>query len=115
MWIPGNGFHKKSTRDGRNNGTFLVETSRKMKAPILFVTFNYRVGPFRILPGCAIEKAGLVKLDLQDQRQALKWIQENIAEFRNYTGQTAREFIQWPNLKAFYNIALIRLRLELLG
>ncbi|KAF5008649.1 hypothetical protein FDECE_5061 [Fusarium decemcellulare] len=81
VWIHGGGFHEGSARDGRNNGTFLVETSRKMKSPILFVTFNYRVGAFGILPGREIEKAGLANLNLQDQRQALKWIQENIAEF----------------------------------
>ncbi|KAM0231561.1 hypothetical protein ACHAPO_008409 [Fusarium lateritium] len=81
VWIHGGGFHEGSARDGRNNGTFLVETSKKMKTPILFVTFNYRLGAFGILPGNEIEKSGLANLNLQDQRQALKWIQENIAAF----------------------------------
>ncbi|CEI63491.1 unnamed protein product [Fusarium venenatum] len=81
VWIHGGGYQEGSARDGRNNGTFLVETSRKMKTPIIFVTFNYRLGAFGILPGREIEEAGLANLNLQDQRQALRWIQENIADF----------------------------------
>ncbi|CAG7561840.1 unnamed protein product [Fusarium equiseti] len=80
-WIHGGGYQEGSSRDGRNNGTFLVSKSKKLGTPILFVSFNYRVGSLGMLPGPELERAGLANLGLQDQRQALRWIQENVAAF----------------------------------
>ncbi|KAJ3547926.1 hypothetical protein NM208_g1255 [Fusarium decemcellulare] len=81
VWVHGGGWLEGSAADGRYNGSFLVEKSVQMGMPIIFVSFNYRLGPFGILAGPILEKAGLVNLALHDQRQALAWVQENIAQF----------------------------------
>ncbi|KAL9575842.1 hypothetical protein ACKAV7_000005 [Fusarium commune] len=81
VWVHGGGWLEGSAADGRYNGSFLVDKSVRMGMPIIFASFNYRLGAFGILAGSALEKAGLVNLALHDQRQAFAWIQENIAQF----------------------------------
>ncbi|KAM0489496.1 hypothetical protein ACHAP8_012521 [Fusarium lateritium] len=81
VWIHGGAFQDGSASDGRTNGTFLVQTSVEMGKPIIFVSFNYRLGAFGLLSGSTIETAGLSNIALYDQRQALHWIQENIGYF----------------------------------
>ncbi|KAM0420136.1 hypothetical protein ACHAPD_003705 [Fusarium lateritium] len=81
VWIHGGAFQDGSASDGRTNGTFLVQTSVEMGTPIIFVSFNYRLGAFGLLGGSEIEAAGLSNIALYDQRQALHWIQENIGYF----------------------------------
>lgn len=80
-WIHGGGFIEGSANDLRNNGSFLVRNSVQMNSPIIFVSFNYRLGVFGLLAGSALENAGSTNLALRDQRQALIWIQENIGRF----------------------------------
>ncbi|UPK98697.1 hypothetical protein LCI18_009632 [Fusarium solani-melongenae] len=87
IWIHGGALLEGSASDGRSNGTFLVEISVRMGTPVIFVSFNYRLGAFGILAGREVEAAGLANLALHDQRQALVWIQENIAHFG---GDTSR-------------------------
>ncbi|KAJ9413267.1 hypothetical protein FOXG_21996 [Fusarium oxysporum f. sp. lycopersici 4287] len=81
VWIHGGAFQEGSASDGRTNGTFLVQTSVEMGTPIIFVSFNYRLGAFGFLGGLEIEAAGVSNIALYDQRQALHWIQENIGYF----------------------------------
>ncbi|KAJ4267058.1 hypothetical protein NW762_003156 [Fusarium torreyae] len=81
VWIHGGGWFEGSASDGRYNGTFLVSSSVKMGKPIVFVSFNYRLGAFGYLSGQEVQKNGIANLGLQDQRQALAWIQENIHSF----------------------------------
>lgn len=80
-WIHGGGFLAGSANDLRYNGSFLVDNSVKMGTPVIFASFNYRLGAFGMLSGSVAEKAGVANIFLYDQRQALSWIQENIAEF----------------------------------
>ncbi|KAL2688949.1 hypothetical protein Neosp_002999 [[Neocosmospora] mangrovei] len=80
-WIPGGGWLEGSATDPRYNGSFLVETSERMGTPIIFISFNYRLGVFGMMNGPAAAKAGPPNIYLHDQRQALRWIQENIARF----------------------------------
>lgn len=94
----GGGFQDGSASDGRSNGTFLVQTSVEMDMPILFVSFNYRLGAFGMLAGSAIEEAGLANIALYDQRQALHWIQENI---RHFGGDASRVTIMGESAGAF--------------
>ncbi|KAH5327167.1 carboxylic ester hydrolase [Parastagonospora nodorum] len=81
VWIHGGGWVTGSGTDPRYNGSFLVQKSVKMETPIIYVSINYRLGTFGFLAGSAIEAAGLTNNGLRDQRQALLWIQENIAAF----------------------------------
>jgi carboxylesterase type B len=52
-----------------------------VRTPIIFVSLNYRLGIFGMMNGPAAAKAGPLNVFLHDQRQALRWIQENIAQF----------------------------------
>ncbi|KAM0420309.1 hypothetical protein ACHAPT_011970 [Fusarium lateritium] len=81
VWIHGGGWFEGSASDGRYNGTFLVETSVQLGKPLLFISFNYRLGAFGYLSGQQVQKAGIANLGLHDQRQALTWIQENAHSF----------------------------------
>ncbi|KAF4964894.1 hypothetical protein FSARC_7239 [Fusarium sarcochroum] len=81
VWIHGGGWFEGSSSDSRYNGTFLVSTSVNMGKPLVFVSFNYRLGAFGYLSGQEVQKSGIANLGLQDQRQALAWVQENIHSF----------------------------------
>ncbi|KAK4195894.1 putative cholinesterase precursor [Triangularia verruculosa] len=73
VYIQGGGFNSNS--HPRLNGTGLVKAS---DMGIVVVTFNYRVGPF----GFLVDNHKLTANNgLRDQRQALKWVQKNIAQF----------------------------------
>lgn len=49
--------------------------------PIIYASFNYRVGPFGFPQGSEAAKRGALNLGLKDQIVALEWIQANIASF----------------------------------
>jgi hypothetical protein len=49
--------------------------------PIIFVSFNYRLGPLGFPQGPEAAKRGSLNLGLRDQWVALQWIQNNIALF----------------------------------
>ena len=61
--------------------TRIVKQSVDLKQPVIFVAINYRLGGFGFLPGKEVSAAGVSNLGLRDQRLALEWVQENIAEF----------------------------------
>ncbi|KAI8298238.1 hypothetical protein K4K61_011850 [Colletotrichum sp. SAR11_59] len=77
VWIHGGGFQHGSAVDARYNGSFLVARSVAMGTPVIFVSVNYRLGLFGMMNAAGVEE----NLLLQDQRQALKWVQENVAAF----------------------------------
>ncbi|KAI8712950.1 hypothetical protein NCS52_01394700 [Fusarium sp. LHS14.1] len=80
-WIHGGAWMEGSANEPRYNGSFLVQASVQMNSPIIFVSFNYRLGVFGMLAGPVLEQASLTNLLLHDQRQALAWVQDNIAQF----------------------------------
>ena len=47
----------------------------------MVVSFNYRLGAWGFLPGNEIAAEGGLNNGLQDQRLALRWVQENIGAF----------------------------------
>ncbi|KAJ6567906.1 Alpha/Beta hydrolase protein [Mycena vulgaris] len=55
------------------NDTSLVRRSVATKRPVIFAAFNYRLG----FLGSAQAPASALNVGLQDQRDALKWIQDN--------------------------------------
>ena len=48
---------------------------------IIWVAMNYRLGAFGFLSGPTLQKDGTANAGLYDQRLALQWVQENIANF----------------------------------
>lgn len=59
---------------------FILE-SVKMNQPVIYVTFNYRTGPWGFLGGDAISNEKNTNNGLRDQRLALQWVQDNIEYF----------------------------------
>ena len=49
--------------------------------PIVFVSFNYRLGPLGFPQGPEAVERGALNLGLHDQWVALQWVQKNIALF----------------------------------
>lgn len=80
-WIHGGGFEEGGSGDQRYNQSFLVHESIKMGKPIIGVSITYRLNGFGFLGGSAVNTSGIGNLGFQDQKLALHWIQENIAEF----------------------------------
>ncbi|KAF7557690.1 hypothetical protein G7Z17_g454 [Cylindrodendrum hubeiense] len=75
VYIQGGGY--KTNPNTNYNGTkVVVESSRS----IVFVNFNYRVGPLGFLASQKVKKGDL-NAGLLDQRRLLWWVKEHIAKF----------------------------------
>lgn len=79
VWIFGGGFEQGSTTN--YDGDRIVGDSMLLGMPVIYVTMNYRLGGFGFLPGAEVLKDGSANLGLLDQRLALEWVADNIAEF----------------------------------
>ncbi|KAA1474772.1 esterase 1 [Dentipellis sp. KUC8613] len=79
VWIYGGAFQLGTT--AQYNASLLVSRSINRDTPIIFVSANYRVGPFGFPQGPEAEAAGLLNVGLRDQLTALEWVQENIGAF----------------------------------
>ncbi|TFY81774.1 hypothetical protein EWM64_g2237 [Hericium alpestre] len=74
VWIFGGGFELggPSIYDGGG----IVQRSIDLDEPVVYVSLNYRVSASQ-----EVKEAGVGNLGLQDQRQALRWIQKYIGAF----------------------------------
>ncbi|KAK3293163.1 Alpha/Beta hydrolase protein [Chaetomium fimeti] len=81
VWLYGGGFLDGFGADLNSNYSWVVQHSVAQGTPIMAVTLNYRVGFFGFPGGEEVAAAGLTNLGLKDQRQALRWVRENIAAF----------------------------------
>ncbi|KAI0704340.1 carotenoid ester lipase precursor [Cytidiella melzeri] len=63
------------------DGGIIVERSLAMGQPIVYVSMNYRLSGLGFLGGEEVKAAGVGNLGLQDQRQALRWVQKYISAF----------------------------------
>ncbi|KAJ6455465.1 carotenoid ester lipase precursor [Mycena sanguinolenta] len=78
-WIFGGGFELGSP--AMYDGTTIVERSIALGEPVIYVSMNYRLAAFGFLASAEVRAAGVGNLGLQDQRQALRWIQKYISAF----------------------------------
>ncbi|KAI1784678.1 carotenoid ester lipase precursor [Ganoderma leucocontextum] len=78
-WIYGGGYQVGS--NAVQPGAVVVNRSIELGQPVIFVSMNYRLSAFGFLGGSEIQKAGLGNLGLQDQREALRWVQKHISAF----------------------------------
>ena len=83
VWIHGGGFEIGSSN--LYNGTSLVNLWRSQQSPGVLVTINYRLNVFGFLGSEKLrdrdELRSTGNYGIQDQRLALRWVQENIAAF----------------------------------
>ncbi|KAJ6521535.1 extracellular triacylglycerol lipase precursor [Mycena vulgaris] len=63
------------------NASALVAQSVIRGTPIVYVNFNYRLGPLGFAQGQEADNRGAVNLGLRDQIAALQWVQKNIGLF----------------------------------
>ncbi|KAJ7062775.1 alpha/beta-hydrolase [Mycena amicta] len=76
VFFHGGGFETGRTRDAPAQ-YFLPGVEQ----PMLFVTFEYRLGQFGFLAGTPVHQSGQLNVGLLDQRAALEWMQMYIAQF----------------------------------
>lgn len=81
VWIHGGGIHMGGSADRRYNLSFIVHNSVALGTPVLAVSINYRLSAFGFLMGSEALDAGIANNGFRDQRQALRWVSENIAAF----------------------------------
>ncbi|KAF5319917.1 hypothetical protein D9611_011051 [Ephemerocybe angulata] len=79
VWIFGGGFELGSP--SMYDGSAHVTKSQKMGQPVIFVSMNYRLNGLGFLASKEVRAAGVGNLGLHDQREALRWIKRNIAQF----------------------------------
>ncbi|KAF2497581.1 triacylglycerol lipase-like protein [Lophium mytilinum] len=78
VFIQGGGFNANA--NSNYNGSELI---RAADMGMVFVNFNYRVGPYGFLASQKIAGNKSLSLNngLKDQRQLLKWVQDHISKF----------------------------------
>ncbi|KAG8961648.1 hypothetical protein FRC03_005105 [Tulasnella sp. 419] len=81
VWIYGGAFLTGYTGLSVYDGKRLVELSQMLGQPMIFVAINYRLGGWGFLDSKDVRDAGVGNLGLHDQREALRWVQRNIAAF----------------------------------
>ncbi|PSR76556.1 Alpha/Beta hydrolase protein [Coniella lustricola] len=81
LWIHGGGLYEGGSSDKRYNLSFLVEDAVELGTPIVGVSINYRLSAYGFLAGREALAAGVANNGFRDQRQALRWVNENIAAF----------------------------------
>ncbi|PFH51193.1 hypothetical protein AMATHDRAFT_59728 [Amanita thiersii Skay4041] len=79
FWTYGGGFQQGAS--AIYNGSAIVAQSVARGTPLIYVNFNYRLGPLGFPQGQEADDRGALNLALKDQLAALKWVQENIEDF----------------------------------
>lgn len=81
LWIHGGGLYMGGSQDRRYNLSFIVQNSVDLGTPMIGVSINYRLSAYGFLMGSEALEAGIANNGFRDQRQALRWVNENIAAF----------------------------------
>ncbi|KAF3769293.1 alpha/beta-hydrolase [Cryphonectria parasitica EP155] len=81
VWIHGGGLYEGGSADRRYNLSFIVQNSVDLGTPMVAVSLNYRLSAYGFLSGSEALSAGIANNGFRDQRQALRWVNENIAAF----------------------------------
>ncbi|KAJ2921736.1 hypothetical protein H1R20_g15363, partial [Candolleomyces eurysporus] len=79
LWTYGGAFVIGSS--SLYDATELVQRSIQRKTPIIYVNFNYRLGPLGFPQGQEADDRRALNLALEDQITALEWVQANIHFF----------------------------------
>ncbi|PIL26441.1 hypothetical protein GSI_12199 [Ganoderma sinense ZZ0214-1] len=79
LWVYGGAFLEGVSSDF--NASEIVIQSVVRGTPVVYVSFNYRVGPFGFPQGSEADQLGAVNLGLKDQLAAISWVQKHISAF----------------------------------
>ncbi|KAJ7448285.1 esterase 1 [Mycena galericulata] len=79
FWTYGGGFD--SGISFLYNGSGILAQSVIRGTPVIYVNFNYRLGPLGFPQGHEADVKGSLNLGLKDQLAALEWVQANIGAF----------------------------------
>ncbi|KAJ7454080.1 esterase 1, partial [Mycena galericulata] len=63
------------------NASIIVAQSVARGTPIIYVSFNYRLGPLGFSQGSEAFRSGILNLGLRDQLTCLEWVQSSIGAF----------------------------------
>ncbi|KAL8290653.1 hypothetical protein RQP46_002911 [Phenoliferia psychrophenolica] len=72
-------FHAGSTEMYQHKA--LITRSVALGSPVIHIAANYRLAAYGFLAGKEVVDAGVANLGLQDQREALRWVQKYAASF----------------------------------
>jgi len=81
LYIHGGSYQVGTSGWDRYNLSFIVQHSVDIDRPVLAATINYRKAGWGFLYSSEVQATGNTNLALRDMRQALAWVQENIAAF----------------------------------
>ncbi|KAM5539590.1 hypothetical protein V8D89_006699 [Ganoderma adspersum] len=79
LWIYGGSFVSGATTAYPANN--IIARSVLRGTPIVYVSINYRLGPFGFPQGTEAGQLGAVNLGLRDQLAAISWVQKHINAF----------------------------------
>ncbi|KAJ3569951.1 hypothetical protein NP233_g4716 [Leucocoprinus birnbaumii] len=79
FWVYGGGFVAGSSV--LYNGSAIVARSVERGTPVIYVNFNYRLGPLGFPQGVEAGNNKALNLGLKDELAALQWVQDNIGAF----------------------------------
>ncbi|RPD53051.1 esterase 1 [Lentinus tigrinus ALCF2SS1-7] len=79
VWVFGGGFRTGAA--SKFNASMLVAQSVSRGTPMIYVNFDYRVGPFGFPQGTEAIERGALNLGLKDQLAAVNWVKNHINIF----------------------------------
>ncbi|KAK7051297.1 hypothetical protein VNI00_004797 [Paramarasmius palmivorus] len=79
FWTYGGGFHSGTV--AQHNGSVFVQQSVARGTPVIYINFNYRLGPLGFPQGQEAADRGALNLGLKDQLVALEWVKKNVRAF----------------------------------
>ncbi|KAJ7235162.1 Alpha/Beta hydrolase protein [Mycena haematopus] len=74
-------FHGGGSESGRTSKYPPENVVLSSAEPLIFATFEYRLGQFGFLPGTPVHDNGVLNAGLLDQKAALQWVQTYIGNF----------------------------------
>ncbi|KAL0572541.1 hypothetical protein V5O48_009420 [Marasmius crinis-equi] len=92
------------------NASAFVAKSVSRGTPIIYASFNYRLGPLGFPAGSEAAAKGALNVALKDQLAALEWIRDNIAAFGGDKDKIT--LLGWSGGAIFISLHYLNLQIE---